>query len=145
MPYVEITKYFFPRHLVIQAKVTNVPYASGGGAGLVFTPESVDKQNILSNVSFIVAESSEEEAIQPLLQVPIHLLPPKMTGSAWCVLSAMPMAMDGPTAQLTCELRYAVEAVDAQGMIPGNASSAALSRTFVEELQDLEVHATHFS
>jgi hypothetical protein len=30
----------------------------------------------------------------------------------------MPLAMDGPTAQLTCELRYTVEAVDAQGMIP---------------------------
>jgi hypothetical protein len=65
----------------------------------------------------------------------------------------MPMAMDGPTAQLTCELRYNVESVDGPGMmIPGStannnnpSSSAASSRTFVEELQDLEVHAAHFS
>jgi Vam6/Vps39-like protein vacuolar protein sorting-associated protein 39 len=152
---VEITKHFFPRHLVIQAKVTNIPYASGGTSS-VFTPESFDnnnKQNVLSDVAFVVAESSEEEAIQPMLQVPIQLLPPKLTGSAWCVLSAMPMAMDGPTAQLTCELRYNVESVDGPGMmIPGStannnnpSSSAASSRTFVEELQDLEVHAAHFS
>jgi hypothetical protein len=39
----------------------------------------------------------------------------KLTESAWCVLSAMAMAMDGPTAQSTCELRYAVEAVNVQG------------------------------
>jgi hypothetical protein len=120
IPYVEITKYFFPRRLVIQAKV--IPYASGG-VGLVFTPESVDKQNVLSDVSLIVAESSEEEAIQPMLQVPIQLLPPKLRGSAWCVLSGM--TMDGPTAQLTYELRYAVEAVDAQGMIPGSKKIGA--------------------
>lgn len=142
MPFVEIIKHFFPRHLVIQAKVTNVPYASGG-ASSVFTPESMDSLNVLADVAFVVAESSEVEAIQPLLQVPIQILPSKLTGSAWCVLSAVPSAMDGPTAQLTCELRYAVEASDAQGLV--KSPNANLSRTFVEELQDLEVHAAHFS
>jgi hypothetical protein len=119
MPDVLIVKHFFPRHLVIQAKVTN----SVGLMGKY--------SRTLSDVAFVVAESSDD-AIAPLLQVPIQLLPPKQTGCAWCVLSASPGRMDGPTAQLTCELRYTVTAQ--QG-----------GRTFVDELQDLEVHAAHFS
>ena len=116
MPYIEIVKYFFPRHLVIQAKVTNVPYSSypssssvppfGDKAGNV---SNVSTTSTLSDITFVVAESSDEEAITPLLQVPIQLLPYKMTGSAWCVLSAIPSNMDAPTAQLTCELRYSVQ------------------------------------
>jgi hypothetical protein len=133
MPDVMIVKHFFPRHLVIQAKVTTTSGLS-------------DKQSrALSDIAFVVAESSEE-AIQPLLQVPIQFLPPKMTGSAWCVLSAAPARMDGSTAQLTCELRYTVQAVDAaSSMANPAATSGILGRTYVEELQDLEVHAAHFS
>lgn len=130
MPFVEIQKHFFARHLVVQAKITNVPYTSGGSSTL-----TGEKLPTLTDVAFVVAESSQEEAIQPMLQVPVQTLPPKGTGCAWCVLSATPTLMDGPTAQLTCELRYAVQA----------ASSSVMARTFVEELQDLEVHATHFS
>lgn len=131
MPDVMIVKHFFPRHLVIQAKVTN---SVGLSAKYVRT---------LSDVAFVVAESSEE-AIQPLLQVPIQVLPAKMTGCAWCVLSAAPTRMDGPVAQLTCELRYTVQSVEASqaGAAP---AMGVMGRTYVEELQDLEVHASHFS
>jgi hypothetical protein len=133
MPDVMIVKHFFPRHLVIQAKVTAISNMS-------------DKNSrALSDIAFVVAESSEE-AIQPLLQVPIQFLPPKMTGSAWCVLSAAPARMDGSTAQLTCELRYTVQAVNAASSMANPVStSSGLGRTYVEELQDLEVHAAHFS
>ena len=168
MPYVEIVKYFFQRHLVIQAKVTNVPYSSYPSTSSV--QPFGDKPGSLSNalatststlcdITFVVAESSDEEAITPLLQVPIQVLPYKMTGSAWCVLSAIPSNMDAPTAQLTCELRYSVQ----QSNVVNNSNNAnsypdntnnftynnsammiASTRTFVEELQDLEIHATHF-
>lgn len=119
MPDVMIVKHFFPRHLIIQAKVTNPVGLSG------------KYQRTLGDIAFVVAESSEE-AIQPMLQVPIQELPPKLTGCAWCVLSASPDRMDGP-AQLTCELRYSVQSMDTTS-----------ARTYVEELQDLEVHASHF-
>jgi hypothetical protein len=129
MPNVMIIKHFFPRHLVLQVKVTNEAGYS-------------DRQGrALSDIAFVVAESSEE-AIQPLLQVPIQTLPPAMTGSAWCVLSASPGRMDGSTAQLTCELCYTVQSVDAS-LAGGNGMGTG--RTFVEELQDLEVHGAHFS
>jgi hypothetical protein len=50
--------------------------------------------------------------------------------------------MDGSTAQLTCELCYTVQSVDAS-LAGGNGMGTG--RTFVEELQDLEVHGAHFS
>jgi hypothetical protein len=131
-PDMVIVKHFFPRHVVIQAKVTNNSSAVDG--------------RTLGSVSFVVAESSEE-AIQPLLQVPLKVLPFKSTGSTWCVLSAAPQRMEG-TAILTCELRYTVLAVDATTGAPlsfGIGSSSTTGRTFVEELQDLEVFASHFS
>lgn len=143
MPYVEVVKHFFGRHLVIQAKVTNSPYTSGPSS--TYGNDANQSQHSLSDIAFVVAESSEEEAIQPMLQIPIQLLPPKLTGSAWCVLSAVPSMMEGPTAQLTCELRYAVQSGDASLTTVPWANSTAMARTFVEELQDLEVHATHFS
>ena len=145
MPYVEIVKHFFPRHLVIQAKVTNAPYSSSSQSSAALYTASTDmqQQSVLSDIAFVVAESSEVDAIQPMMQVPIQLLPPKMTGSAWCVLAASPGLMDGPTAQLTCELRYSVRpSVGDGGMVPGGTTLNA--RTFVEELHDLEVHASHF-
>jgi Vam6/Vps39-like protein vacuolar protein sorting-associated protein 39 len=129
-PDVMIVKYFFPRHVVIQAKVTNNSYAVDGRA--------------LGNIAFVVAESSEE-AIQPSTQVPIKVLPFKSTGSAWCVLLAAPNRMEG-TAILTCELRYTVLGVDATSGTPVSFGGQGTSgRTFVEELQDIEVFASHFS
>jgi Vam6/Vps39-like protein vacuolar protein sorting-associated protein 39 len=129
-PDVVIVKHFFPRHVVIQAKVTNNAYAVDGRA--------------LGNIAFVVAESSEE-AIQPSTQVPIKVLPFKASGSAWCVLVAAPNRMEG-TAILTCELRYTVLGVDATSGTPVSFGGQGTSgRTFVEELQDIEVFASHFS
>jgi hypothetical protein len=54
--------------------------------------------------------------------------------------------MEGSSAQLTCELRYTVQAVEtATGLASPSVSVGGAGRTFVEELQDLEVHAAHFS
>ena len=127
-PEVMIVKHFFPRHLIIQAKVTNSAIAVDG--------------RTLGDVAFVVAESSEE-AIQPTLQVPLKALPFRSTGSAWCVLSAAPQRIDG-MAVLTCELRYTVLAVDATTGAPLSFSGGS-GRVYVEELQDLEVQAAHFS
>jgi len=141
MPDVMIVKHFFPRHLVIQAKVTNAVGLLSGKFSRTYT-----------DIAFVVAESSED-AIQPMMQVPIPVLPPKMTGSAWCVLSAAPSRMEGPTALLTCELRYTIQSTEAASSSLSSrtatavmpASVAGMGRTYVEELQDLEVHASHFS
>lgn len=130
MPDLMIVKHFFPSHLVIQAKVTNTTGSTSSSASSDYSTGRVAR--VLSDIAFVVAESSEE-AIQPLVQVPIQLLPVRMTGSAWCVLTAIPSRMDGASAQLTCELRYTVQSVD-----------AVMGRTYVEELQDLEIHAAHF-
>ena len=132
MPEVWIVKHFFPRHLVIQARVTNQ-------AGL-----SEKNGRTLTDIAFVVAESSEE-AIQPLLQVPIAVLPSSMTGSTWCVLSAAPGRMEGSTAQLTCELRYTtVGHGDVMALTNQSSFPDTMGKTHVEELQDLEVHASHF-
>ena len=74
-PDVVIIKHFFPRHVVIQAKVTNNAASVDGRA--------------LGGISFVVAESSEE-SIQPSTLVPIKVLPYDTTGCAWCVLLASP-------------------------------------------------------
>lgn len=127
-PDVMIIKHFFPRHLIIQAKIKHTLEGRS-----------------LGDVTFVVAESSEE-AMQPLLQVPLKVLPYNVQGSTWCVLTASPQRMDS-LAILTCELRYTV--LDSEGASGFAAASAAVSpggaRTYVEELQDLEVYATHFS
>ena len=132
-PDVIIVKHFFSRHLIIQAKITNNSLAVEGRA--------------LGNLAFVVAESSED-AIQPApntAQVPIKVLPYNTTGSAWCVLVAAPSRMEG-TAILTCELRYTVLGVDATSGIPLSfGQGATTGRTFVEEIQDVEVFASHFS
>ena len=121
-PDVVIVKHFFPRHVVIQAKVTNHSAAVDGRS--------------IGNTVFVVAESSEE-AIQPQTQVPIKVLPFRATGSTWCVLAAAPHRMEG-TAILTCELRYTVLAGDA-------SFGTSSGRTYVEELQDLEIFSSHFA
>jgi len=131
-PEVVIIKHFFPRHLVIQAKITN-------------SAPSIDGRT-LGDVAFVVAESSEE-AIQPTVQVPLKALPFRSTGSAWCLLAAAPQRMDG-TAILACELRYTVVAVDATTGAPlsfsGGMATSGMGRTYVEELEDMDVHAGHF-
>lgn len=129
-PDVVLIKHFFPRHVVIQAKVTNNANSVDGRA--------------LGNISFVVAESSEE-SIQPSTLVPIKVLPYDATGCAWCVLVASPHRMEG-TAILTCELRYTVMGVDATSGTPLSfGHGAASGRAFVEELQDVEIFASHFS
>jgi len=128
-PDVVIVKYFFPRHVVIQAKVTNNSLVVDGRA--------------LGNIAFVVAESSED-AIQPSTLVPIKILPYKATGSTWCVLVAAPSRMEG-TAILTCELRYTVLGVDAATGTPLTFAAGTSGRTFVEELQELEVASSNFS
>jgi hypothetical protein len=123
-----VIKHFFPRYLVIQAKITNSAASVEGRA--------------LCDVAFVVAESSDE-AIQPALQVSLKMLPFQSSGSAWCALSANPQRMDG-IAILTCELRYVVSTTDSTG-IALSFSGAITGRNYVEELQDIEVHASHFT
>jgi len=159
-PDVIIVKHFFPRHVVIQAKITNNSFVVDGRA--------------LGNLAFVVAESSDD-AIQPSsTQILIKVLPYQTTGSAWCVLVASPNRMEG-TAVLTCELRYTVFGVDTTsgtplnfgsvgggggghghtgigsgggGGVGGGGGIAGIStggRTFVEEIQDIEILPSHFS
>lgn len=126
-PDVMIIKHFFSRHLVIQAKVKHTL-----------------EERSLGDVTFVVAESSEE-AIQPSLQVPLKVLPYNVSGSSWCVLNASPQRMDS-LAILTCELRYTIlDADGTTGFAAVETVSSAGGRTYVEELQDLEVYASHFT
>jgi Vam6/Vps39-like protein vacuolar protein sorting-associated protein 39 len=137
MPEVWIVKHYFRKYLVIQAKVTNQ-------AG----PLSEKAGRTLTDIAFVVAESSEEEAIQPIQVVTIPVLPPNRTGSCYQVLSAAPSRMEGATAQLTCELRFTVLGhghMLAANLHAASQSAGVMGRNFVEELQDLEVHASHFS
>jgi hypothetical protein len=128
-PEVAVVKHFFPRHFVIQAQITNAAPGAEGGT--------------LSDITFVVAESSEE-AIQPILQVPLRALPFQATGSAWCVLTANPQRMDG-VSLLTCELRYIVSTVDSLVGSSIDFSGPVGGRAYIEELQDIEVHAAHFT
>ena len=131
-PDVLLVKHFFPRHLVIQAQVTNMN-------------SSRDDVRTLTDVAFVVAESSDE-ALVPTLEVPLKTLPPRATGSAWCVLAASPHRLDG-TAFLASELRFTVLEVDAAGapLTFVEANVPGYGRPFVEELQDLEIRHTEFS
>ena len=126
-PEVMLIKHFFPRHLVIQAQVIN--------------SASNQDWRTLADVAFVVAESSDE-ALQPALEVPLKALPHGSTGSSWCVLTAIPQRLE--TCFLTCELRYTVLSVDAYSgthlsFSSGTTANNGQSRTYVEELQDIEV------
>jgi Vam6/Vps39-like protein vacuolar protein sorting-associated protein 39 len=125
-PDILVIKHFYPRHLIIQAKITNSATGVDGRA--------------LSNVDFIVAESSDE-AIQPVTRIPIKVLPFQSTGCSWCVLTANPQRMEA-IAMLTCELRYNVSALEPPGI--GLTFDVNTGRSYVEELQDLEVNASYF-
>jgi hypothetical protein len=52
--------------------------------------------------------------------------------------------MDSNTAQLTCELRYSIQSALDMAALPTSSTSvtnnAMLARTYVEELQDIEVN-----
>ena len=100
----------------------------------------------LADVSFVVAESSDE-ALTPTLTVPLKTLPMRSTGSVWCALAASPQRLDD-VAVIACELRYTVLNVDATTGAPlsfgGGAASVGLGHTYVEELQDLDVRPSDF-
>eukprot|EP00985_Skeletonema_marinoi_P004573 scaffold1984_cov113-Skeletonema_marinoi.AAC.2 len=134
-PEVLLVKHFFSRHLVIQAQVMNVNISQA----------YQDDVRTLTGVAFVVAESSDE-ALLPTLQVSLKTLPPRATGSAWCVLAASPQRLDG-TAFLASELRFTVLEVDAAGapLTFVEANAPGYGRPFVEELQDLEIRHTEFS
>ncbi len=128
-PDISLVKYFFPRYVIIQAMVTNSATGLNGKS--------------LGDVQLIVAESSDE-ALLPSINVPIKTLPFKMTGSSWCVLAASPQRLDG-TAILACELRYRVLEVDiATGAPLSFSGSSSFSRSFVEEIQDIEIRRAEF-
>uniref|UniRef100_A0A7S2KHW2 Coatomer gamma subunit appendage Ig-like subdomain domain-containing protein n=1 Tax=Leptocylindrus danicus TaxID=163516 RepID=A0A7S2KHW2_9STRA len=130
-PNITLIRHFFPRHLVIQARISNT---------------TVDAR-ILGDVAFVVAESSDESVVTPAVEIPIKTLPIDSTGSAWCALSVVPQRLDGAVG-LTCELRYTILPVDITTGTPlsfaGGASGATTGRTFVEELQDIDVRQNDF-
>ncbi len=119
-PEVTITKYFFPRYVIIQATAT-----------------ATNCMVILRDVQLVVAESSDE-ALLPSVNIPIKTLPPGMTGSSWCVLSASPQRLDG-TAILVCEIHYSVSSLDSS-----SNSSYGPGRVNVEEIQDIEIRRAEF-
>jgi hypothetical protein len=126
-PDVMLVKYFFHKHLVIQAQVTNT--APG---------------QTLADLAFVVAESSDE-ALLPTMEVPLKTLPPHTTGSAWAVLAASSQRLE--TCFLTCELRYTVLSTDGStgAHFHLNDTKASGGRTYVEELQDIEVRHNEFN
>merc|ERR1711862_358266 len=124
-PEIILVKHFFPRHLVIQAKISN---------------NSIDNRT-LSDVAFVVADSSDDSILATTF-VPLKTLPPNTTGSAWCVLAASPLRLDG-IAMLTCELRYTILSVDLATGVPLSFGTGK-GRTYVEELQDVEVRRSEF-
>ena len=128
-PDVMLVKYFFHRHLVIQAQVTNT--AAG---------------QTLSDLAFVIAESSDE-ALLSMMEVPLKTLPPHVTGSAWAVLTASPQRIE--SCFLTCELRYTVLSGDASTganfQLNTRLDAPGVGRTYVEELQDLEVRHNEFT
>lgn len=122
-PKVILVKHFFPRHLVIEARVSNV---------------SIDSRT-LGNVAFVVAESSDESAVASIVEVSIKTLPVDATGSAWCALTVAPQRLD-TVVSLTCELRYKILNGDVATGVSLNFGDrhgfgANSTRTFVEELQ----------
>jgi len=143
-PDVMLIKHFFPRHLVIQAQVMNNANATNNQGNA----------RTLADVAFVIAESSDE-ALVPTMELPLKTVPPGATGSVWCVLAASPQRLDG-AAFLTCELRFTVLEVDAATGTPLNFSEGGGGgatdianigfggRTYVEELQDIEVRHTEF-
>jgi len=122
-------KHYFPRHLILQAQITN---------------DSPDRRT-LADVAFVVAESSSEDSVVPTVNVPVKTLPLRSTGSAWCALEIIPARLE-ETVLLTCELRFTIMAVDLATGAPLSFSGegGGGGRTYVEELNDLEVRPKEF-
>jgi hypothetical protein len=115
---------------VIQASVTNsVP-------GL--------ELKTLGDVQLIVAESSDD-ALLPSINISVKVLPPTMSSCSWCVLAASSQRLDG-SAVLTCELRYKILEVDSATGAPLSFGGgfAKPNRSFVEEIQDIEIRRAEF-
>lgn len=127
-PEVTLVKHIFLRYVVLQANVTNSASALEG--------------RTLADVAFVVAETSDD-AVLPNFQVPIKTLPSKRTGCSWFVLSVSPGRVD-ETVFLTCELRYTVLAADASlgETLSFNSASIEGGRTYVEELQEIQLSAS---
>jgi hypothetical protein len=127
---ITLIKHVFSRFVVIQAIIAN--------PALKF----------LGDVQFVVAESSEE-ALIPSITIPIKVLPPNVTGSSWCVLTASPHRLDG-TAILTCEIRYQVLDTDSATGAPLHfrpatiASNGKFQQEFVEEMEDIKIRPSEF-
>ena len=127
---ITLIKHVFSRFVVIQAIITN------------------PAPKFLGDVQFIVAESSEE-ALIPSITIPIKVLPPNVTGSSWCVLTASPHRLDG-TAILTCEIRYQVLDTDSATGAPLHfrpatiASNSKFQQDFVEEMEDIKIRPSEF-
>jgi hypothetical protein len=137
-PEVLLIKHFFPRHLVIQAQVTN---------NSALAKADHNQARALTNIAFAIAESSDE-ALMPTMELPLKTLPPGATGCAWCVVAVNPQRLDG-AAFLTCELRFTLLDVDADTGMPLKFSesvnaSVGLGQICVEELHDIEVRHTEF-
>jgi hypothetical protein len=128
-PNVTLLKHYFPNHLVLQAQIAND------------TPD----RRTLAEVAFVVAESSSEDSVVPVANVPIKTLPAHSAGSAWCVLEIMPSRLE-ETVLLTCELRFTIMAVDLATGAPLSFSGegGGGGRIYVEELNDLEVRPKEF-
>jgi hypothetical protein len=129
-PDISITKYFFARYVVIQASIMNsLPSLQG---------------KTLGEVQFIVAESSDD-ALLPSINISVKVLPPELSGCSWCVLAASPQRLDG-SAILACELRYKILDVDIATGAPLSfgGGPAKSSRSFVEEIQDIEIRRAEF-
>jgi len=126
-PQIEVTKYFYPRYLVLQAKITNL-----------------NRDKPLANVALHVAESSDE-ALIPSFTVPVKILLPNITGVSWCILTSSPQRFDG-VSTLACELRYTVLDIDPVSGVPLNFSSETddVHRALVEELHDIEIRHTDY-
>jgi len=129
-PDISITKYFFARYVVIQASVMNSSPSLEG--------------KTLGEVQLIVAESSDD-ALLPSINISVKVLPPELSGCSWCVLAASPQRLDG-SAILACELRYKILDVDSATGAPLSfgGGSAKSSRSFVEEIQDIEIRRAEF-
>ncbi|KAL7543620.1 hypothetical protein ACHAXR_012918, partial [Thalassiosira sp. AJA248-18] len=144
-PDVMLVKHFFPRYLVIQAQVLNNTAATSTISTMANQQHHMNAAapRTLANVAFVIAESSDE-ALVPTMDLPLKTVPPGATGSAWCILAASPQRLDG-AAFLTCELRFTVMEVDSATGTPlsfganNNAGNNGFGRTYVEELQDIEV------
>lgn len=139
LPNINVTKHFFSRHLVLEAKVTNSLPGCKGKPG-----------RCIGDVDFIVTESSDDSLL-PNFSVPLDLLPEGMSGSTWYILSLCSQHLNS-VVTLTCELRYKLLTIDATtggpldfgGIFEVPPVSGKQGRAIVECLQDIDVFSNEF-